>query len=515
LGLAISVGFAQVRQVYYGNILDANYRIGSGGQNNTVPGGVGGVNSQLYVTGQVTGLGAFAGEVGYFAPNQLYLNLPSAGLSTFRRQSVGLQDVLTAPTYTTNPYYDRSMTVLSTPGIVSGMSMPGSNVPRPSPTATMSDSYIEAIQAYEPIAPSMIVEDGRGPSSITPPGAPRSVRAGDSTAESVGRWGEEADFKSLSLEERLRSIEESDRKIDERLQQLLKKPDASTRVEAGIDASSQTLLDNRADQIRPRIDLAVPGSPEEPQPPSTEIPQEYTGNQDIFLDILVQMRKLQEQQDAESLKSSRTKADQTNQFPHESPSRQDTNGPPAKQPPTGSLVEREPGSLIVPSLAGEGEDRFNTYMNSAQQKLKEGLFYDAAIEYEQAAIFDGQNPLPLVGAGLAYLSVGEPLTAAVRIRNAVRMFPSLIETRLDIPSMMDAEIIRSQLVLLSERMDAFDEDFQPLLVFLAAFMHKNLEDAELARDYADRLLTLAGDDPVYTALAKTILTGSDCPDRPE
>ncbi len=118
----VSAAGGQVAQRNVGQALDANPQIGSGGFN-TVTGGADGVNSQLFVTGQVTGLRSFRGNIGYFAPDQLQMNVPSAGLSDFNRRSAGV-GIIVGGGYVASPYYDRSATVFGVRGITGGYTAP-------------------------------------------------------------------------------------------------------------------------------------------------------------------------------------------------------------------------------------------------------------------------------------------------------------------------------------------------------------------------------------------------------
>lgn len=144
--------FGQVR-IQSGQALDANPMLGSGGFNTPVS-GYNGLNSQLYITGQVSGLAAFRGTVNYFAPNQINLNLPSDELSRFRQQSVGVSDVLTGTPYATTPYYDRARTTALLPNITAGQTIPGTNVLR-SPTMSTPLQPFPSQMAYQPLAPSV------------------------------------------------------------------------------------------------------------------------------------------------------------------------------------------------------------------------------------------------------------------------------------------------------------------------------------------------------------------------
>ena len=147
-----ATAWGQAMPTQTGHELDANPSIGSRynapGVNDSQ------INSQLYVTGQVTGLGYFHGSTGYYAPDQLQTSVPSAGLSRFRAQSVGVREALGGQTYLPSPYYSRSQTVLGGTSILTGQTMTGTNVPRsqyaPAPSATSlgQQLYIDALADY-------------------------------------------------------------------------------------------------------------------------------------------------------------------------------------------------------------------------------------------------------------------------------------------------------------------------------------------------------------------------------
>ena len=141
--LAIAEAGGQVAPTQTGRALDANYQIGSGGYN-AIRRGLGGINSQLYVTGQVSGLRSFRGSVGYFAANELRLDLPSAGLDDFRRQSASVRQALAGGTYLPAAYFRRTQTSFGLRGIAAGLTIPGSDVPIRS---TVSASQVRSLYA--------------------------------------------------------------------------------------------------------------------------------------------------------------------------------------------------------------------------------------------------------------------------------------------------------------------------------------------------------------------------------
>ena len=102
VGASCTVCHAQDARLQQGDALDSSPLVGSGGRNTASTGGLlrdkgQGIDSQLYVTGRVTGLGAFRGGLPYTPKGAFRLTLPSASLSDFNRRSVGLEDVLKGP----------------------------------------------------------------------------------------------------------------------------------------------------------------------------------------------------------------------------------------------------------------------------------------------------------------------------------------------------------------------------------------------------------------------------------
>ena len=91
------VAVGQVVRKDTGRALDSNLRLGSGGINAPV-GRNGRIDTQLLINRQSTGLSSFRAGVPYKAANELRLELPSAGLGDFRRQSIGLGQVIAGET---------------------------------------------------------------------------------------------------------------------------------------------------------------------------------------------------------------------------------------------------------------------------------------------------------------------------------------------------------------------------------------------------------------------------------
>ena len=508
--------------VQRGRAHDANPRVGSGGYNRPT-GSHRRFDSQLYVTGQVSGLRSFRGTVGYFAPNQLNLDLPSGALSDFRRASVGLADILASDSYRPAPYYDQATTAWRAAGIVAGRGRPGLNLSGIVPSVPASGQlYVDARPAFRPIAPS-----SSGQVLATSLAIPRVVQV-DETG-----WGVADYLKALQLGATARPGGETlfgvlrPKERSQLVQELSEAAIVGQAIEAGIDAQVVAEVDRavRAEVGRPGEPTpSVPAPDEEAEPPQRS---GFQADQDVFLDLL---RGLQEQRRLESeLRGQRDEKGEAVRTGSGDPMLRQIKRRAAKrraggQAPAGAArrARRRPlvglsssGGVVLHSLAGRHQDMFNIAMSKAESKLKAGEYYRAADRYELAVTFNPKNPLARLGLGLALLGAGEPLAAGVSIRRAVELFPSVMEASLDIGAMMDMEVFRRRVVGLQKRIDHQGENPDLRLVFAAAFLHHSAGDDQKARTYARKLSAMAGEDQLLRSYARFVLTGRRPTDHPD
>jgi len=522
----VAAGFvsAQVVIRQTGQALDSNLQVGSGGYNN-VYGGIGGVNSQLYVTGQVSGLGNFRGPVGYYAPNQLNLNLPGAAVTTFRQQSLGVQDVLGGNTYAPAPYYNRSATIWSLGGNApspTGIASPLPPVAQPLlPTMPGTESMM-----YRPFTSSLggtaALPAFQGPVSATPQTEvkPRQGDSSEGTSDQLPPVG----LSPLLRQQLLRNLaEQSGRNPQEADQQVKSEVNADVlsapptpppwQERGASDANSPRQSDNsptvqtwqpREAQRRPNALLTPPA------------------DQDVYVDILVRMQKqgpvqlrLPVPQGVQVSPKGRTSlaADRT-------PSPQDKGLQtvplePAAQPGRqagpesyGNIVEYSPDAgIILHSLAGRNNDQFNLHMAAAERQLKESRYAEAATNYESAVELDPQNPLARLGQGICSFVKGEYLTSAVHVRRAIEIFAPIAYMRLDLPAMVDNTILQLRITALDNRLSgkrASPPD--PAAVFIAAYVHYNLGHLDQARSYARRLLSMPNAEKAFIDFANFLLS---------
>jgi len=503
---AASTAPAQPVRTQTGHLLDANLSIG-GGRINPTAAGEKRFDSQLYITGQVTGLSSFAGGTPYFAANQLRLDLPSAGLSTFRQQSVGLEQVLSGSPYTTSPYYERTTTALGLRGIRAGLTLPGSDTPRVStpPTRLIRRLYPELVKA-----PGMVIGPPPGGSLAVEPLPRLSIDAPSrSVFSGAGYRPGLADMFGLRRPEDMQKLARQLYLYDRPARAEDKQPAESDLREEGSIPVDRVIRPPEAGEVGelPEAIRRPEALPEQGQALPTdqeEIPAEFgeieTG-QDVYSDLLVKLYLQRHAADQETFAKKAIKAGEAG--------RRALIMTPPGEPDIERVVEMVKGrEVVVHGLAGAGRDMFNKQMAIAAKNLEQGKFYRAVADYRLAATIDSANPLARVGMALARFGAGEPMSASLQFRRALGILPALMETRLDLPGMMSGQVLAERLADLDKRLAEQDEPDASLL-FLSAFVHHNLRQSDQARAAAEKLKALAGQDRLYRSYAEYVLTGQN------
>ena len=536
----------QVSRTQNGQVLDANLRVGSGGVNTPVQSG-GGLNSQLYVTGQVTGLGRFRGRVGYRSADSLRLSLPSDSLNRFRQESVGLAGALGGGSFRSAPYYSRTSTVVGAGQIAAGRTWPGSSVPRaPAAAARHGDDNSRL---------------GRGPLSVTR--APGGAMRGGPGLVGAERGGLAGLRPGLARPGAANVFDLLDRPAaaaaaDEKPSPPAGTDDASTRSPLApaspnplAPQSASPLEPARPSMADPRLRLSkTPSATHSPArlPTVTAIP-----NQDVFTDMVAALNRRQEQLKPKlpssrhlgptgrrAIPVARTAWPKSTVGPvAEAPDasakpgghrpiypdhEKDKDPPAAKVPVPAAAGRRSPNptppqadaghyvrldarrEVVLHALAGDGPDRFNRTMASAAAKLRARRYYDAAAEYAFAASLQPTNPLARLGVAVSLFCAGEPISSARHLRGAMLQYAAIMDVRLRLPDLVDAAAMKRQLAILDARLKTTDPD--ALLLFVAAYMHHGAGDIAVAKAYAKRLRGRAARDPLLRTFADYLLAAA-------
>jgi len=514
---AVATATAQPVRTQSRGLLDADLRVGIG--RNPRRSGERPFDSQLYITGQVTGLSGFGGRSPYYAADQLRLDLPSAGLGTFRQQSVGLQEVLTGSTHTASPYYERTSTAFGLRGIQAGLTSPGSDTPRVSTPAgeLVRRLYPELVRTPSSTtgAPGArrLVVDPLPRLSIDPPARSYATRF-DYSSSLSGVFGlrNQRDMQKLARQLYMFDRAPKAEKDDQPRVRDMRDED-SVRIDLLEKPREPGREDELPDAIRRHEEFPTEKEPTpvvEDETTTESQGQEQASliepGQDAYSDLLVTLYRQRQAANRQALERAAAKAGEAGR-------RVMILTPPVEAAPE-RLVEMVKGSeVVVRGLAGAGKDRFNQQMSVAADNLKQGKFYRAVADYRLAAVIDSANPLALVGMAIARFGAGEPMSAALQFRRAIKILPALMETRLDLPGMMSEQVLQERLDELDARL-AEEGTPDASLLFLSALVHQNLQQTDKARVSAEKLKALGEDAPIPNSYAEYVLTGKNTLAKP-
>ncbi len=516
--LVLAHGWAsgQVRVIQYGQALDANLLVGSGGQNvarYTEP-----VNSQLFVTRQVSGLAGFRGSVAYSAPDQLNLTLPSAGLDTFTRQSVGLGDVTSGSPYMVSPFYERSSTIPGLRDIAAGRAFPGTNVPT-SVAPAPEGLYGQVGTAIYDTTATSHWQRSPGTGLGLPPGGTRFETFDD--RGQLHDFGEGAGLFAVSnAAERVRLARElSEVTLPENL---------------AVETEIHTRVDRTPEEQR-MADLQPAEWAPEPEDPNAQLQvrqrpirspeaegMQWQPGEDVFSDILARLSGGPADQNVSPLAKFEKMRQPTEPNAPSAPGSEDQHpdgqiyerpimAPVERQslltprPPRGIVEYTAEGRLLIHGLAGRGHDKFNMLMSAAEAKLKAGEYREAVETYRQAVTEDRRNPLGRLGLAVALFAAGQPSGAAYQLRRAAQLFPPILSSGLDLAGMVDTELITRRLDYVEQRMSHPQAGGEPMLYFIAAYIHANLGHDSKAYEYAQKMQGESLDDKVLADYAASLL----------
>ena len=523
VGLACVLAWGQVRQGGTGGrALDRNMRVGSGGVNAPVPNSYTVGRTGVADLTRTRGLSAFSGNAPSLS-NQLSVT-SSSNLSTFRRQSVGLSDIRSSNLYRpqSSVYDDPLQTTLTLPDITrvaaTGQRPIVGQTQHQEATAVAKKLFVDATADYKPLMPRESLQELDGNTlGLEPLGddgqTPLSRLAEQSDSRDLALRGGEGMFGGLSMSGRARLAKElRDFDLDEGEMEL--RPDeVDQQVRAKVDMREDRQVDSRADGTGPELARRLEAPADQADSEDEDFPgrrriasqrneplaqrTDQTGdqlpaiNQDTFVDLLVDLQNRQAEQ-----------ADLPENPREVLLGRRKQPSLPEDQQ---NVEVREDRTIVLHDLAGRSKDPFNRYMTHAKSAMEAGKFYEAGRYYDLASLVRPKNPLARMGRSLAAFGAGEWLTSAINLREAIKLFPPLMEVHLDLPKLLPVENLADQLASLDNAIK--HNERRDTLMFLGAFMYHNFGNREKARLYANRLLGYEDAPAIHSALANYILTG--------
>ncbi len=511
---------AQVRQMGAdGRALDANYQVGSGGRNYGVPNNYAPASTSIYGSTRTRGLSGFRGSAPALS-GDFQGTLGSDGLSRFERQSVGIQDVLRGGTY--NPasdvYYDPYRRTLTPQTINRAAEYNIAPVPgEVSRTLRVAQElFVDATAAYRPVMEDEDPAYRMGQLlDISPPrDAPPSPADRYPALDAMYRASQEGPemFGVLRSDDRARLAEELRELRDERRGEG--RDDENDPRQRPLELQVQP---EGAETVgRPMGDfMRGPQRPDPLKRPGEEDPAEDLANrtirtrrggdeslpaadQDVFLDVLVALKERQAMDEAEL---GRQTQDEEGILTADGQIDLATD-------PAARVERTKDNRVVIHRLEGTRASSFNDLMTQGRVALRQGRFYRAARQYDLASMIRPRNPLPLVGRGLSRFAAGEYYTSALAFRRALEVFPALMETQLDLNSLLPLAGFDMETQMHQLEQWLADVQAAPAVRFLAVFLYQNMGKSELARHHAEQFMDLYGEeDPIFSAYAQFILTG--------
>ncbi len=469
--LVCGVAMSQVAPVQTGRRLDRNPQVGSGGYN-APTGGSGGVNSQLYVSGLVTG-GVGQVQTGRALDSSLQIgsggyNVVGGGIGGVNRQLFMNRQVRGRGLFRGDPpYYElrAAPSAIRVPGTVIGDSR------KVIDSVLAKSLYADATAGYASVAR---VTPGRGILAIESLG-PLDTRKDLTPRASARRTLSERPGASAPLG----ILRQEDwQQLADQLQQL----PTDNRINAKIGPETRPPAHTKVDGG----DLVTvePGPLGVVQTRPPRLPKQ---GQDVFMDILVGLQIVRKAKTAGG------------EWTTIKPRLVTTTAPVA-----GTVVEKP--KVTVRRLAGMGRNEFNLWLAEGQKLLKEGKYYSAADRFELAAIAKPTNPLARVGGGLAMLAAGEPLSAARRFRAAIEVFPPVMETRFNFAEMIDREHLMNRKKEVNHIVNSTPKP-HVMMAFLSTYLSFNARLPMDTKFYARKLTEAVTEDKILAAYARFALTG--------
>jgi len=170
-----------------------------------------------------------------------------------------------------------------------------------------------------------------------------------------------------------------------------------------------------------------------------------------------------------------------------------------------SVIDAETAAAmkgIYKTFATEANTKFNYYMKSAEEFLKQGKYYRAADAYTLASIYNPDDPLAYAGRAHALFASGEYMSSAYYLMRAINMFPQYVEVRVDLNAMIpDKDKLDGRIANVTQWIE---KTKSPELQFLLAYVYYQLDKTEQATNAIDASAAELPDNPAVNTLKKAI-----------
>jgi tetratricopeptide (TPR) repeat protein len=404
-------------------------------------------SGNLAVTGNVSGEAYFHGLVPYRATTQFGAPLGSEDIGSFLRRSAPVSSARSQ--FLPQPYYLPSSTV-----------------------GSIATSGTGAVLTY----PS--IRDNKGTGEFVIPEAPKVEKRAEIPAASP--LYDYSRTRPLSYEPT-----DLERVISYDLIREKNKKDLSIALQRASEGLHKSISEDKQAQQSAQRTLSVPEptkpmerfEPPEPLQPG-KVPAaeaEKPASKDVYEQMLEDAAKTPQPQQVSQPAQQQTAEQKQGQVaePRE-------KGPSDLRSELAE-IEKETAEAVVgvhKSFATQAKDKFNYYMRTAEEFLKQGKYYHAVDAYILASIYKPDDPLAYAGRSHALFASGEYVSSAYFLARAVNIFPQYVNFKIDLNAMIpDKDRLESRITDVKQWIA---KTGSAELSFLLAYIYYQLDKPDLA-----------------------------------
>ena len=430
-------------------------------------------SGNLTVTGNVRGGMHFRGLVPYRDTTEFGAPLGSRDISSFLRRSAPIN--LSRPQNSPQPYYLPSSTVSSIAPGGRGAALTYPSIRGTGGTGDYAVTEMPKIQTPSQIAASTPLYDY----SRTRP----------------------LSYDSTDLERVI---------TYDVIQQRNKKELSNALQRASEGLNKKTISDDQKSRdnliAEPTKPMERPKPAEPIQPGRQQIDKVgKTSAKTVYEQMLEQIASAQSEQEAAQPDKKKTKEQEQKQEQKLDSQSEEKDKTPTDLRSKYSEVDKETAEATVgvhKSFATESNDKFNYYMRSAEEFLKEGKYYRAADAYSLAGIYKPDDPLAFAGRAHALFASGEYMSSAYFLSRAINIFPQYVKFKIDLNAMIpDKDRLESRIADVKQWIQRTDS---PELSFLLAYIYYQLDKTALATEAIDLAAGKIPDSVSVTTLRQAI-----------
>lgn len=482
-----------------GRLYDANPRQGSTKFNRPMTSFRPGLRAGAIITGNVTGLAAFHGDSAIIQNNSFRVDLPSAGLADFRRQSAGVGSVRSTGRGRSGFYMDPAQSIADLGYIRRGLNLPGSSIPSSTSLAPFAGRPSRGSAAAPSTANPLDLRLGTAAGARPTLGVvhrPVDSNTGRTNALGIGLYdaaSASSIFGPRRWVGRNRLPSSPWQPLSDGIGVQANQPSVASNTppfgpatdsriaRPGLLETTSAFRENRFAASSGGQSVGMEAASGRASEPTGRPLSQGVGN-DLFTDMrrAVAVLGLGNGVAGEGREGG-VAADLPSQIAGDVDIAYSGSAGSDLQGAGGVISSQSVRRLAtaadwaqsmiddpVASFAGRHRSVLNEHMIAGEIDMREGKYHDAVRRFNTAHIIDPRNPLPLLARGHAHAAAGNYVSAARALIRGIEQFPDISAFRIDLPAMIgNGDVFDRHRAYLARRLE-HHEDFE--LRFLLGYL---------------------------------------------